>query len=249
VRQLLPQPLDDVDLEDCYLGDPREPVGARPWVTVNMASSVDGATALTGRSGGLGGAADRLAFHALRSAADVILVGAGTARAEHYGPVRGPDAHVERRRAAGRNEPARIAVVTRGLDLDLDTPLFTDNDVRPLVFTSSRADPERRRAVQEVADVVDAGDVDVELDRVVAHLGADGVRCVVCEGGPTLNGFLIALGLIDEWCWTIGPLLAGGTSSRASHGSAPLPAHPMVLDRLLTDGRDLLTRYLTSRDS
>jgi riboflavin biosynthesis pyrimidine reductase len=140
-------------------------------------------------------------------------------------------------------------VVTRGLDLDLDTPLFTDNDVRPLVFTSSRADPERRRAVQEVADVVDAGDVDVELDRVVAHLGADGVRCVVCEGGPTLNGFLIALGLIDEWCWTIGPLLAGGTSSRASHGSAPLPAHPMVLDRLLTDGRDLLTRYLTSRDS
>ena len=201
----------------------------------------------TGRSGGLGGAADRATFHALRSAADVILVGAGTVRAEHDGPVRVPEEHLERRQAAGRDAPARIAVVTRGLDLDLDTPFFTDSEVRPLVFTSSRADPERRRAVQQVADVVDAGDLDVELDVVMAHLGADGVRCVVCEGGPTLNGFLVALDLVDEWCWTIGPLLAGGTSARATHGSAPLPARPMVLDRLLTDGRDLLTRYLTVR--
>lgn len=248
MRQLLPHPLADIDLEDIYLRDRREPVGERPWVTVNMASSVDGATALTGRSGGLGGAADRKAFHALRSAADVILVGAGTVRAEHYGPVHVPDEHLARRHAAGRDEPARIVVVTRSLDLDVDTPFFTDTDVRPIVFTAARADPERRRAVQEVADVVDAGDHDVELDRVMAHLGALGVRCVVCEGGPTLNGFLVELDLIDEWCWTIGPMLAGGTSARATHGSAPPTARPMVLDRLITDGRDLLTRYLAVRE-
>ena len=41
-----------------------------------------------GRSGGLSGDADRLVFSVLRSLADVILVGAGTARAEQYRPVR-----------------------------------------------------------------------------------------------------------------------------------------------------------------
>lgn len=247
MRRLVPGPTEVVDLETVYLSDRREPVDGRPWVVVNMASSLDGATALSGRSGGLGGPADRLAFHALRSAADIVLVGAGTVRAEHYGPVRVPDHHWDARRAAHRPEPARIAIVTRSLDLDLDTPLFTDTDVRPIVFTARSADPGRRRAVDEVADVVDAGEHDVDLDVVLDHLGAEGARCVVCEGGPTLNGFLIDLDLIDEWCWTIGPMLAAGSAARAAHGRSPVDARQMRLDRLITDDRDLLTRFLRDR--
>ncbi len=58
------------------------------WVRANFISSADGAVSLDGRSGGLSGKADRLLFHVLRALADIILVGAGTVRAEHYGLAR-----------------------------------------------------------------------------------------------------------------------------------------------------------------
>ena len=53
-----------------------------------MIASADGAASLDGKSGGLGGPAARLLFSVQRGLADVILVGAGTARAEKYGPAR-----------------------------------------------------------------------------------------------------------------------------------------------------------------
>ena len=65
-----------------------------------MISTLDGATSFAGRAGGLGGPGDKLLFSVLRSLADVVLVGAGTARAEHYGPVKLP-VEVQCRRASG----------------------------------------------------------------------------------------------------------------------------------------------------
>jgi hypothetical protein len=59
----------------------------RPAVRLNMIASIDGATAVAGVSGGLGGPADQALFAVLRSQADVVLVAAGTVRAEHYGPL------------------------------------------------------------------------------------------------------------------------------------------------------------------
>src|SRR5262245_36804108 len=89
MRRLLPGPLEEVDPRSAYaLGRPRP--GDRPWLLVNMVTSLDGAVAIDGRSGALGGPGDHLVFHALRSLADVILVGAATVRAERYGPVRLP---------------------------------------------------------------------------------------------------------------------------------------------------------------
>jgi riboflavin biosynthesis pyrimidine reductase len=58
----------------------------RPAVRLNVIASVDGATTLAGVSGGLGGRADHALFAVLRSLADVVLVAAGTVRAERYGP-------------------------------------------------------------------------------------------------------------------------------------------------------------------
>src|SRR5262249_11907888 len=92
------------------------------WVRGNMIASVDGAIALNGRSGGLSGAADRLMFWVLRSLADVVLVGAGTVRAELYGQVRPADVWQGLR--AGRPATPPIAVLTRRLDLDLGGRLF-----------------------------------------------------------------------------------------------------------------------------
>ena len=86
VRRLVPTPSDQVDLVEAYA--PPEPPVDRPFVRCNMISSIDGAIAVEGRSGMLGGPADRRVFATLRSLADVILVGAGTVRAEGYGPAR-----------------------------------------------------------------------------------------------------------------------------------------------------------------
>jgi hypothetical protein len=105
------QRADHVELVDAYAEPARRRVDGRPWLLVNMIASLDGAVALGERSGGLGGPADQRVFAHLREIADVIVVGAGTARAESYGPPR----------KAGQ----RIGVVTRRANLDWTSPLFT----------------------------------------------------------------------------------------------------------------------------
>ena len=58
-----------------------------PWLRANMVSTVDGsATGASGTSGGINNAADKVVFDHLRATCDAIVVGAGTARAEGYGP-------------------------------------------------------------------------------------------------------------------------------------------------------------------
>lgn len=243
MEQLIPPSKDVIDIDECYLNDVRLPHGGRPWVVVNMAMTADGATALVGRSGGIGGAADRRAFHALRSAADVILVGAGTARAENYGPVQVPEHHVGPRARAGRVGPARLAIVTARCDLDPMSRLFEDPRQQPMIVTTEAADPSEQLANR--AEIIRCGQKSVDLHAMLRLLGEQGARCVTCEGGPSLNGDLISANLVDEWCVTISAQLASGTSSRAAHG--PEAARAMVLDRLIVDGTDLLARYVTVR--
>src|SRR5215470_18344899 len=89
MRQVYPggSALTDAALAGLYAyPDPGAP--PRCWVRANMVASLDGAAAVDGRARGLSGEADEQVFAMLRALADVILVGAGTARAEHYAPVR-----------------------------------------------------------------------------------------------------------------------------------------------------------------
>jgi riboflavin biosynthesis pyrimidine reductase len=229
VRQLLPEPTDDVDVLALVAGEPRPPRDDRPWVLVNMISTADGAIAVNGVSGPLGGPADKKVFAALRAAADVVLVAAGTARAEDYGPARS--------RPDGSPGP-RIAVVTRSGDLDPSARLFSGGS--PIVITCAACPADRRATLEAVAEVVVVGDADVDLGAAVRALPA-GV--VLCEGGPTLNGHLLAAGLVDEWRLTVSPQLAGGTSKRAAVGPDTAPA-AMVLDRLLEEDGLLFLRYV-----
>ncbi len=125
MRRLWPDPGEVDDVVAMVAADARPAPGGRPWVLVNMVASLDGAITIADRSGGLGGPADKAMFSALRGVADVVMAGAGTVRAEGYGPARpstpsGPCA------GAAEAEVPRIAVVTRSLDLDLATPLFTE---------------------------------------------------------------------------------------------------------------------------
>jgi riboflavin-specific deaminase-like protein len=245
VRQLLPEPLPDpVDGPALYRADRRTGFAHRPWVLLNMVASLDGAIAIEGRSGGLGGASDRAVFSALRTCADVIVVGAGTARAENYGP---PDMSADdraRRLERGQAAVPRMVVVTASLELDPTSRLFADPERRPIVLTTTDAPDRPRRRLDPVADIVEAGQGRVDVRAMLEALRADGARVALCEGGPTLNGQLTAEGLVDEVCLTISPLLVGGHAPRVADASEAGPVATMRLDRLLEDDGALFLRYV-----
>jgi riboflavin biosynthesis pyrimidine reductase len=205
VRQLLPTSRDDVDPYEAY----------RPAqdaiVRLNMIASVDGAaTDPEGRAGGLAGEGDRELFRTLRALADCILVGAETVRVEGYGPHRVRSDLRERRRADGRDAPAAIAIVTRSVALDFDAPLFTEAVTPTVVVTCEAADRERLAAARRAGRVLIAGDTAVDLSEALRLLrGEYGYAHVLSEGGPRVGAELIALGLLDELCLTIGPRLVG----------------------------------------
>ena len=244
MRQLLPVPIDEVDPDVTYAADARPTPAGRPWVLTNMVATVDGAASVDGLSGGIGGDADRAAFHALRAVPDVILVGAGTVRAENYGPPRTTEARQAQRVARGQEPYPRIAVVTGKLELDLTSSLFTASPNRPIVVTTTESPAERRAEVATVADLVVVGDRHVDLAAALVALAETGVRTVLCEGGPVLDGQLVAAGLIDEVCLTIAPLLASGDASRIMHGPTPDRPEGLCLDRVLEQDGTLLLRYV-----
>nr|WP_231116122.1 pyrimidine reductase family protein [Motilibacter rhizosphaerae] len=243
MRQIFPTPLDDLDDDALFAAyaHPEE----RLWVRANMVSSLDGAASLEGRSGGLSSPADKRVFRVLRALADVVLVGASTVRAEGYAAVLPKETAPERRAAAGQPPTAAIAVVTRSLDLDLGSRLFS-GPRRSLVVTCAAAGEERLAAAAEVADVVVAGDDGVDLRRAVDALAERGLRRVLCEGGPGVLAQAVAAGVVDELCLTLSPQLAAGSASRILAGPALDPAVRFRLASVLQEQDELLLRYSCS---
>jgi riboflavin biosynthesis pyrimidine reductase len=216
VRMLLPHPAEPIDLAAVYADAQRRPNDGRPWVLINMIASVDGAASLDGRSGTLGGPADREVFSVLRSCAEVVLVGAETVRAERYGPSRIPG--------------QRIAVVTRRGELDWASALFSSGAAVVVL-------PEDGPDVPVPS--IRAGIGSVDLPAALRQLSAD---VVLAEGGPTLNGQLFDAGLVDELCVTVAPTVVGGQASRIVRG--PGAAQRMTLAHVLEDDGFLFCRYV-----
>lgn len=214
------------------------------WVRANMVTSLDGAVAVDGRAGGLSGAADRLLFHVLRSLADVILVGAGTARAERYGLAKPGSTWSQLRQ--GRPATPPIAVVTRDISLDLHSQLIRGDDSLPktIVLTTSRAPADRVAAAAKTAHVIVAGDDEVSAHAAIDKLAALGHRRILVEGGPTLLGQLISANLVDDLCVTISPLIAGGQGPRMIVQHGPVDVTRLRLATLIEDDGFLLCRYV-----
>jgi riboflavin biosynthesis pyrimidine reductase len=223
---------------------PAEDTMGRTWLRANMVESVDGAASVDGRSGGLSGAADRQIFRVLRSLADVVLVGSGTVRDEHYRPAQ-PSAMVPGLRA-GRSATPPIALISGRLDVDLSASLFTEAplDARTIVITSQQAPPDRRKAVAAVADVIVAGADRVDLAGALDALAARGLRRVLTEGGPHLLAQFAAAGLLDELCVTVSPVLGAGDAGRILAGPALPGGLSLSLGHVLEDQGFLLCRYL-----
>jgi riboflavin biosynthesis pyrimidine reductase len=231
--------LDLTELAEAY-AYPRE-----RWLRVNFVSSADGAAWVDGLSGGLSSSGDKRVFGMLRLLTDVILVGAGTARAEDYKAARNRPALAALR--DGRPATATIAVVTRSLGLNLTSPLFTDPppESRTIVITCDAAPADLRAEAAKVAAVIVAGEQEVDLAAAVAALAERGLGRVLCEGGPHLFGDLAAAGLVDELCLSLSPTLAGPAAGRIIAGP-PTAARPLTLHQVLAEEDGFLfLRYLT----
>ncbi|WP_033261867.1 pyrimidine reductase family protein [Amycolatopsis vancoresmycina] len=213
----------------------------RPWVQVNFVASADGAVEIDTTSAGLSHAADRRVFLLGRDLADVILVGAGTVRAENYRGVVAGAKRLERRRRLGFDGVPPIAVVTRTAELDPDSRLFTETVVPPIVVTTETADTRALEAAG--AEVLRAGDGDVDLPRALALLAARGLRRIDCEGGPGLFARLVAVDLVDQLCLTVAPLLVAGTAGRIAAGAAPAVPRRLALASVLVEDGFTFLRY------
>ena len=234
---------------DLYPTLPRPKPAGRPWLMINMIASTDGAVAVDGTSGALGNPADEAVFSAVRACADWIVAAAGTVRAERYGLPR-PGAESRRaRRAAGRADRPRLAVVSASLDLDPDLPLFADQrpgDDLPVILTGRTAPPEAVARLEPVAEVVRLDSARPQPGEILAELDRRGARVVLSEGGPSFNAQLADAGVIDELCLSIAPLVAGGSSPRIVHGSLRTVPLNMSIDHLLEASDTLFVRYLSA---
>jgi riboflavin biosynthesis pyrimidine reductase len=240
LNQLLPGPADEVDAVSAY-AHPAPPEG---HLRANFVASVDGAAALGGRVGALTGPADQRLLVLLRSLCDVLLVGAGTVRAEGYGPVRALPALADVRRAAGQAPAPRLAVLTRHIELDLASSAFMDAAERPIVVTTEAADPGRVREAQQVADVLVAGEETVDLRLVRTLLVESGLPRILSEGGPKVLAELYAADLVDELDLAISPVITAGDEPRITDGPALLRPQALHLEAGFESEGFLFLRYV-----
>lgn len=219
MRSLLPPVNDEVDLDQLAALYAYPDTGL---LRANMVTSLDGAATADGRSDPISGPADKYLFGVLRALADVIVVGAGTARAEGYGPGRSRSEFARLREAAGQSAAPTMAVVTRSADLDPSVALFSAANPRTIVITCEAAPRERRSALAEVADVEVCGEDGVELALALTRLNERGLPKSLTEGGPRLLADLLAADLVEEVALSVSPVVAGGSAGRIVHGSALL---------------------------
>jgi riboflavin biosynthesis pyrimidine reductase len=231
--------VDDTSLHRIYA----YPETDKPFVRFNFVAAADGAATSGGFSAGLGNEGDQRIFKVLRRLADVVLVGAGTLRAEGYEGDLVDDGARSWRTGQGLAGHPAVAVISGSLNLDAGSGFFAKAPVRPLVLTTSAADAGRRKALEAVADVVDCGTGTVEPGAVLAELGRRGLLKVLCEGGPAVLGDFTRSGAVDELALSISPLLAGGDGPRIAAGNSPEDAVPLTLRSLLMEESALYTLY------
>lgn len=180
----------------------------RPYLALNMVSTLDGKATIEWRTKGLSSELDRRLFHQLRTQVDAVMVGAGTLRAERYGRIAKSEELRERRVSEGLAREPLAIIVSGRLNLPADLPLLQEPEQEVVIVT--RSDAELRGTAARI-EYVRTGD---DLPLLMGKLRAErGVRSILCEGGPTLNFHLLAAGLVDELFLTLGAKLSGGAAA------------------------------------
>ena len=221
------------------------------WVTGHMVAGLDGTAAVAGRVGSLSTAPDQSLFPRMRQIADVVLVGAETVRREGYGSIRLTEEATEQRRREGRSPTPPVAVVSRSLEFDWTAKVFADapEHARTHIITCEAADPARRAEAEEVAVVIVAGGERVDPAAAMSALAELDHRVVLCEGGPTWLGELVAADRLDELLLSVSPLM-GGDPLPVAVTPAGAGLATFELQNAMVEDSTLFLRYeRTTKDS
>jgi riboflavin biosynthesis pyrimidine reductase len=233
-----PEPVDPTELLPEALQEAARRGG--PYVGANFVSSADGRATVDGGSTALGDDGDKQIFRALRGCADAVLVGTGTLNAERYGTLSRHPTVVALRKRLGLAPQPPLVTITRSDRLP-EIPLLDDPAATLIVYSAMDIEP---RDVAATVTVERRAPDDLSPHAVLADLSSThGVRLLLCEGGPSLFGSLVAGGLCDELFLTLAPVLAGGDGPAITGptlGSAP---ERMRLLSTLAEGDSLYLRY------
>lgn len=231
-----PRTLDAADLLAAY---PWPDEGR--WVRAMMVTTLDGAAAgPDGLSGSISSSVDREVFDSVRRLADAVLIGAGTLRAEQYGPMCSVEADADRRRQAGQAPAPQLAVVSGSLDLPWDLPVWSGSTLKPLVLTGPSPDAAALELAQRHTTVISCPDLTPAT--LLDALTGRGLRRIVCEGGPSLLEAVVAADLLDEADITVSPLFAGTANTPRTSGLAEVARFEMA--HLIATDSHLMARYV-----
>lgn len=210
-------------------------------VRVNMVNTLDNEAAFDGRVAAISDPTDHQLLLDLRAFADVLLVGAGTVRAESYGRVILTERQIELRQAKlGLTGRPPVAVVTSKGRLPKESRLF-GVEPRPLIITTAVAAQEG--APDDAQETIVAGHDRVDLPQAIDALRERGFRRILCEGGPSLLHTLAEHDLIDEMCVTVSPMIAGAQGGSPRPGTTLDGPRRMKLAHVLSHNDFLYLRY------
>ena len=218
-----PSPVDDPAYAPYgRLGFPAPPAD-RPWTYSNFVQSLDGVASFRGRYATGADISqspeDRWLMDLLRAHADAVLLGINTLMDEaSLRGDRGPAYVVEEpplqdlHRKLGRKRETNI-FVTGAAQLELDKYRVFDDDLvdTMIITTTTGASRLAQKKTHPHVKVITAGDGNlVDLQRAMRVLRREhGMEHLLCEGGPTLYGYMSRAGLIDEKFLTVSPVEIG----------------------------------------
>jgi riboflavin biosynthesis pyrimidine reductase len=214
VDRLWPDPDVHLALDDAFADLQLPADRERPWVAINMVTSVDGRAQLGSGAEGVGSRVDRRLMRLLRASFDAVASGAGTLRATGIWPGLPKDLGNHRVGAGRLAQPTSIVIAGRQ-----PVPLARWHaavDQGRLLILGSDAPAPSAPSVEVLRAPTPEPDARWLLDRLAER----GIASVLLEGGPTTNASFLAAGAIDELFWTVGPMLIGGD---ALPMIAPLP--------------------------
>ena len=234
-------------LINTYLSDRRSHENGNPWVMLNMIASSNGLATINGSSGSLGGPADKALFKALRSTADIILVGYRTVFDEQYGPPVLTDELIDARKSKGKSPLPLIAVISNRLEIDVDLPLFRSKEYQPILVTSLASSKSKRMQLESCSDVFICGDKVVDLRKAIFSLAGRHGKVILVEGGPSLNKQLVDEDVFDELCITTSPYRSEDEASDVVTTGSSYDEGLMETERVIKVEDFTFTRFTRTR--
>lgn len=187
-----------------------------PFVTINVASTVDGKLAPhTRRFIPFSSPRDQRLLFELRTEADAVMSGARTVDLGLVDLGPGPARYREMRRRQGLPEYNLRVVVSGSASLNPKAEIFRHRFSPIIVLVSQRAEERKVQQLKRVADDVKiCGRDDIDFVEALRWLAQEwNVRRLLCEGGGEVNAGLFRQGVVDEVYWTVAPLVFGGRNA------------------------------------